>query len=58
MIYYDDTQSKMNYFMADVRENTDPLDFGENGVSFMFGISNIYRSKYFNEEKFGSFDLQ
>jgi len=57
MIFYEDSQSKMEYYFGNVRENTDPLDFGDNGISFMFTISDILRNKYFTDEKYGEFKL-
>mmetsp|Transcript_45428 Transcript_45428/g.33204 ORF Transcript_45428/g.33204 Transcript_45428/m.33204 type:complete len:93 (+) Transcript_45428:89-367(+) len=45
----------MNYFVADVRENTEPLNFGESNVALLFSMSDFYRSKWFVDEKYGSF---
>jgi len=47
----------MNNYLADSSEETAPLVFNENKLSFMIGMGNVHRDKFYNDKKYGNFKV-
>jgi len=55
LVNYEDSQSKMNMFVADLKADTSHMYFEESKLALMVSISNLYRDQFFVDKKWGSF---